>query len=143
MADDREEKAMRPNPVRILIAEDNPLTAQLLQEFLSSRPGLEVVQIASNGREAVELSGRLQPHLVLMDVEMPEMNGLEATRRLRARQRGTRVIIVSVHDTHEVRRAARESGAEAFVSKARLVHELFPAIDSLWGGQEPAWGEKL
>lgn len=125
----------RPSPLRILIVEDNPLTAQLLEEFLGLQHDFQVVGLATSGEDALLQVPRLQPDLVLMDVEMPGMNGLETTRHLKAKYTDLRIIIVSVHETQEIHHAARASGAAAFVSKAHLVQDLVPAIEQLWRGE--------
>lgn len=117
-----------PNPVRTLIVEDNPLTARLVEDFLSCESRFQVVGTAQSGEKALELATRCQPDLVLMDVEMPGMNGLEATKRLLAAHPGLHVIIVSLHECAEVRAVAFKNGACGFVAKSRLVEDLRAAL---------------
>lgn len=122
--------------MRTLIVEDNPLTARLIENFLSLESGVQVVGIAHSGEKALELAAGYQPELALVDVEMPGMNGLEATRRLLAAHPGLHVIVVSVHEGAEVRAQAFKNGACGFVAKSRLVQDLRAAIEQVWVGEK-------
>ncbi len=125
------------HPMRTLIVEDNPLTARLMKDFLSLDSGIQVVGTADSGENALELAARCQPELALVDVEMPGMNGLEATKRLLAAHPGLHVIVVSVHEGAEVKALASKNGACGFVAKSRLVQELRAAIERVWVGKKP------
>jgi len=123
--------------MRTLIVEDNPLTARLIEDFLSLESGVQVVGIAHSGEKALELAAGCQPELALVDVEMPGMNGLEATRRLLAAHPGLQVIVVSVHEGAEVQALAFKNGACGFVTKSRLVRDLRAAIEQVGVGERP------
>src|SRR5207244_5806865 len=100
--------------------------------FLAGEPEVEVVGRASSGRGALEQVPLLKPDLVLMDLTMPGMNGLEATRRLKARPDGPRVILLTLHDNPEYRAAAAAVQADGFVSKSDLGLHLLPLIHNLF-----------
>ncbi len=114
--------------IQILVVDDSPLALQTTCSFLETQPTIEIVGTARDGRQALEQVETLRPDLVLMDIQMPEMNGLEATRQLRSHSPGTRVILVTSHDTQEARSAALASGAHGFVPKDRLHKELAAEI---------------
>jgi DNA-binding NarL/FixJ family response regulator len=113
--------------VRTLIVDDSPTFLRTVCSFLDHHDAVEVVATADNAPEAFQLVERLGPDLVLMDLQMQGMNGLEATAELRQRFPATRVIMVTGHDTQELRAASQEMGAEGFVCKGRLAQEL-PAM---------------
>jgi CheY-like chemotaxis protein len=117
-------------PVRILIADDHAAFRGMLRSMLRSF-GAEVLE-CRDGREAVEQCGEFAPDWVLMDIEMPQLDGLAATRRLTMASPGARVIILTQHDDEESRDAAREAGACQFVPKDSL--ERLPVI------LFPGWG---
>ena len=122
-----------PNPVRILLVDDNPTFLTAAERLLTSRPSsFAVVGRACSGEEALERVVALQPDLVLMDVAMPGLNGLEATRRIKAEPDPPRVIVLTLHDGAVYRDAARNAGADGFVSKARLDQALVPLARSLF-----------
>jgi DNA-binding NarL/FixJ family response regulator len=100
-------------------------------ELLSNRPSTEVVGCAHTGLEAIALVEKTAPDLVLMDVAMPEMNGLEATRRIKSQPRAPLVVVVTLYDNTEYRARAEAVGADAFVSKGEFATQLVPLIDSL------------
>ena len=103
--------------LRILLADDHKLVRQGFRLILLSQPDMDVVGETGNGREAVELATTLQPDVVLMDVTMPELNGIEATRRIREAVPRTRVLALSVHrDSVYVREIIR-AGAEGYLLK--------------------------
>jgi PAS domain S-box-containing protein len=114
--------------IRVLFADDHKVMRQGLIRLISSQPGIQVVGEASNGREAFELSQKLHPDVVVMDVSMPEMDGIEATRRIKAETPQVRVIGLSMFDDEHVARTMREAGTEAFVSKTASAAELLRAI---------------
>lgn len=126
----------------ILVADDDhgfrQTIRQLLdREIVGSLLGTEeqgsVMVEAGNGEEAVRLARELHPDLVLMDIAMPHLDGLEATRRIKAERPETKVIIVTVHDEKAYRKAAAESGADAFLLKKALIAELLPTIrENIW-----------
>jgi two-component system nitrate/nitrite response regulator NarL len=89
------------NPTRVLIADDHALVRAGIRAFLERIPNIEVVAEASDGREAVELVGKQQPDIVLMDIAMPGVNGLEATRQIVETWPEVRVIILSMHVSEE------------------------------------------
>jgi PAS domain S-box-containing protein len=119
-------------PLRVLIVDDNETTRRGLRSLLSSRSDWMVCGEAADGLEAVERAKALRPNAVLMDVSMPRMNGLDATRILRREVPESRVIIVSQNDPDVVCRQAEEVDAAGFVAKNNLSDELLPTLDRLF-----------
>ncbi|MBI4011602.1 MAG: response regulator transcription factor [Candidatus Rokubacteria bacterium] len=101
-----------------------------LRQLLAREPEVSVAE-ARDGDEALRLTREMRPSVVLMDITMPSVDGLEATRRIKALQPETKVIIVTVHAEEPYRRAARESGADGFLVKKTLMGELMPMIRRL------------
>ena len=114
--------------LRVLFADDHQVMRQGLIRMIVDQPNIQVVGEAADGREAVEMTRRLRPDVVVMDVNMPKMDGLEATHRIKAEFPGVRVIGLSMFMDKEIGRAMREVGAEAFVSKTGSSGELLKAI---------------
>ena len=119
--------------IRTLVVDDSPVAMMTICLIVEKSAGLELVGTASNGREALERVQTLKPDLILMDVVMPEIGGMEATVHLRQRFPKVRVIIVSDYDDKEVRGACLDLGAYGFISKAKLAQELDAEITRLFG----------
>ena len=123
------ERGMQTNLLRrILIADDHELVRDGFKRLLSYEEGLEVVGEASNGREAVELCRRLEPDLVLMDVRMPEMDGLEATRTIKAQQPQVSVLVISTYENPDYLLEAIKAGAAGYILKDASNRQLRNAI---------------
>jgi CheY-like chemotaxis protein len=129
-------------PWRAIVVDDNPQLLKMAARLLASIPGVEVIGEATSGEGALEAVDRLQPNLVLMDITMPGMDGLEATRQLAARSDAPAVILMTVHDLPQYRDAALAAGARQFVIKSDLVVQLGPTILSLLADFEADSGEK-
>ena len=120
--------------IRILLADDHKLVRQGFRLILASQEDMEVVGETGNGREAVELSKSLKPDVVLMDVTMPELNGIEATRRIREASPHIRVLALSVHrDSVYVREIVR-AGAEGYLLKESADTDLLAAVRAVGEG---------
>lgn len=115
---------IREKSVRTLVVDDSPVALRSICSVLRELPLVKVVGTAGDGREAVALASALHPDLVLLDVQMPVMSGLEAVPLLRQNLPGTRVVMVTVHDSPEVRQACDEFGAHGFIAKDHLNREL-------------------
>ena len=120
-------------PIRVLLVDDNAEFLQSAARFLSVDPRIVIVGCARSGREALDQVALLHPDLVLMDMAMPGMNGLKATRRIKAQPDAPHVIILTLYDNAEYRTAAEAMGADGFVPKwefgtklLSLIHTLFP-----------------
>jgi DNA-binding NarL/FixJ family response regulator len=118
--------------LRILIADDHAAVRRSLRSLLESHPNWTVSE-ASNGREAVEQRRRLEPDVVLLDMTMPEVNGLEATRQILQEAPGTPVFILTVHESDELAEAVRRAGARGMIDKSLAQDTLIAAIESLHG----------
>lgn len=114
--------------LRVLLADDHQVVRQGLVALLSEEESLDVVGEATDGREAVELAGRLHPDVVVMDVSMPVMNGEEATRRIKEDLPRTRIVSLSMREEPEIRERMHEAGAESYVLKTAPGSELLAAI---------------
>ncbi|MBL8130927.1 MAG: response regulator transcription factor [Anaerolineae bacterium] len=115
---------------RLLLVEDHVLVRQSIRAFLTGA-GLEVVGEATTGEEAVQLARDLKPDLVVMDIHLPEMNGIEATRRIRRQQPAVRVIALTAYNEKAYQRALIDAGADAFVLKTAELSELLDVIRSV------------
>jgi DNA-binding NarL/FixJ family response regulator len=115
--------------IRILIEDDQPRARKSLRALLSTWPRVLEICEASNGREAVQLVGELQPDVVLMDVRMPEIDGLEATMTIKARWPQVKVIVLSMYIEH--RNEALAAGADAFVGKVEAPEILFEVLSEV------------
>jgi DNA-binding NarL/FixJ family response regulator len=116
---------------RILIVDDSPIFLAAVASLLPATEEIEVIGTAGSGREAIEKASALEPDLVLMDVAMPEMNGLEAARQLAILPLPPRVIIMTTHTEKAYRNAALKCGADGFLLKSELEDELLPLIRTL------------
>ena len=114
--------------VSVLVADDHPLFRAALVAFLESRDEIEVVGQARNGEEAVELAHEHHPRVVVMDVQMPGIDGVEATRRILHGAPDTRIVVLTGTSDHEAAEGALRAGAVAYVLKAREPEEIFDAI---------------
>ncbi|MFO7714637.1 response regulator [Desulfosarcina sp.] len=113
---------------RVLFVDDHKVMRQGLINLIGTQPGIHVAGEASNGKEAIDRVRQLKPDVVVMDVSMPEMDGIEATRHIKAQWPEVRVIALSMVEDEHVSRTMREAGAEAFVSKTASSAELLKAI---------------
>ena len=113
---------------RLVIADDHDLVRNGIQRMLAGEPDLEVVGEATNGREAVTLCRRLRPEVVLMDVRMPEMDGLEATRKIKEEQPTTSVLVVTTHENPDYLLKALKAGAAGYILKDAPKRQLINAI---------------
>src|SRR5918997_6259798 len=127
----------RTEPARLVIADDHDLVRDGYKLMLNREEDLEVVGEASNGREAVELCRRLSPDLVLMDVRMPEMDGLEATREIKSEHPTTSVLIVTTYDNPDYLFEAVGAGAAGYVLKDAPKHQLLNAVRRTLSGESP------
>jgi len=122
-------------PIRILLVDDQALFRESLNAFLSLQPEFTVVGEAANGEEALRLAGSLKPQVVLMDVRMPVMDGVEATRRLHAAQPGCRVIVLTTFDDDEYVFEALRNGAVGYLLKDTSADKLFEAVRAAARGE--------
>ena len=121
-------------PIRILLADDHPVVRDGLVAILSTQPDFEVVGEAGNGRLAIQLVQELNPDLILLDLEMPEMDGVETLQTLRAANPDVRVIVFTAFDTDERILTAVQAGAQGYLLKGVPRQELFNAIRIVHGG---------
>ena len=120
-------------PYRILVAEDDEDFLDTLAAVLEADGRFEVAGRARNGREAVELAVRLEPDAVVMDIEMPILDGVEATRQLQEASPGLPIVAISAHDYEDRVLEIREAGAADYVRKSRLDDDLVLALEALVG----------
>jgi DNA-binding NarL/FixJ family response regulator len=121
--------------IRILLADDHALVRQGFRMILSAQPDMEIIGEAGNGREAVEMAEKLQPDLVVMDVTMPELNGIEATRRIATASPRTRVLALSMHKDSVYVREILRSGARGYLLKDSDDSDLIAAVRSVAKGE--------
>jgi DNA-binding NarL/FixJ family response regulator len=121
--------------IRTLLAEDHTLVRSGVRALLEASKGVTVVGEADHGRKAVELTRELQPELVLMDIGMPELNGIEAARQIRASMPDTRVIMLSMYQDQQYVFESLKAGANGYVLKAAAFQELLSAIDAVMAGR--------
>lgn len=134
------------DPVRLLLVDDQRLMREGLRTLLEMEPGLQVAGEASNGQEGLDAYASLLPDVVLMDVRMPVLDGVEATRRLRARWPAARVIILTTFDDDEYVFEGLRAGAAGYLLKDVSIHELAEAIHTVMAGGvliEPSVARKV
>jgi two-component system response regulator NreC len=135
MAQDRVNLSMK-KPYRLVIAEDHTILREGLRALISSDPELEIISEAKDGRDAVSCVEKLSPDLVLMDLSMPRMHGLEAIREIKNRFPKTKVLTLTVHKTEEYVYAALQAGTDGYVLKDATHGELSLAIKNVLEGRQ-------
>jgi DNA-binding NarL/FixJ family response regulator len=125
---------MSQRPVRVLLAEDHTIVREGLRSLLASQQDVTVVGEAQNGREAVEHALELEPDVIVMDLGMPGLNGVDATRRIRKELPATHVLVLSMYSTEEHVRPAIRAGAEGFLLKGSGLSDLVAAIRAVADG---------
>jgi DNA-binding NarL/FixJ family response regulator len=116
---------------RILIADDHDVARKGIRSLLEAHPGWEVCGEAKDGREAVESTARMKPNLVLLDIGMPGLNGLDAARQIRAACPDTSILILTMHDTEQMVREVLAVGARGFLLKSDSGRDLVAAVEAL------------
>lgn len=124
----------RPDVIRVILADDHLVVRAGLKALLGTSKDIEVVGEATNGREAVALVERLQPHIAVLDLDMPQMDGLAATRELVARGSATRVLILTMHTEDEYLVTLLEAGAAGYLVKNAADRELADAVRAVAAG---------
>ncbi len=124
-------------PLRVFLVDDVPTVRQELRQLLELAGGMRVVGEAGDGLEAVRLAAGIAPDVIVMDMEMPVLDGLEATRRIKACRPAPRVVILSVHAGRAAEEAARAAGADGFVVKGSDYLILVNAIRGMDGPNQP------
>jgi DNA-binding NarL/FixJ family response regulator len=121
--------------IRILLADDHAMVRQGFRMILAAQPDMEIVGEAGNGREAVEQAERLKPDVVVMDVSMPELNGIEATRRINGSAPRTRILALSMHKDSVYVREILRAGARGFLLKDAIDSDLLAAVRAVASGE--------
>ena len=132
--------------IRIVLAEDHTILREGLRALLSADPKFQIVGEAADGREAVRSVEKLGPDLVMMDLSMPRMTGMDAIREIKKRYPETKVIALTVHKTEEYLRTTLQAGADAYVLKDATHDELLMAIENVLEGKtflSPGVSEKV
>lgn len=118
-------------PIQILLADDHEVVRKGLRALLEAQPGWKVIAEAMDGREAVEKARDLQPDVAIVDIGMPSLNGLEATRQIVKKAPRTRVLVLTMHDTNPLIQQVVKAGARGYVLKSDVASDLVSAVDAL------------
>ncbi len=121
--------------IRVLLADDHPILRSGLKLLLNAEPDMEVVGEANNGQEAVEQASALRPDVVVMDIAMPGMGGLEATRKIGQNDLGTRVLILTVHAEEQYLLPVVQAGGSGYVLKSQADTDLLEAVRAVHRGE--------
>jgi DNA-binding NarL/FixJ family response regulator len=127
----------QPSVIRVLIVEDFQPFRQFVRSTFESRPELQVIGEVSDGLEAVQKAVELKPDLILLDIGLPTMNGIEAARRIRTLVPNAKIIFLSCETSAEVVEEALSTGARAYVQKAKAGSQLLAAVDAAICGKQP------
>jgi DNA-binding NarL/FixJ family response regulator len=117
--------------LRILVADDHDIIRRGLKSLLTAKPGWEICAEAKNGREAVSLAEEHKPDVVVMDVSMPELNGLEAVRRIRKQLPKTEIVVLTLHFSDQLVHDIVEAGAKGYIMKSDADRDLVAAVEAL------------
>ena len=123
-----------PSPIRVALVDDHSLVRDGIKALLAVMSPLEMVGEAENGAEAIEMVGRCQPDLLLVDISLPDMNGLELTRVLRSQYPSLKVLVLSMYDNYEYVSESVRSGASGYVLKNAPSREIIAAIEAIVSG---------
>jgi len=124
---------------RILIVDDHEIFRRGLRSLLETRPEFEILGEAGDGLQAIEKASELKPDLIVMDVSMPQLDGLQATRQIRKKLPQTKILILSQHDSSHMLSAALEAGANGYVTKSQVSRCLLSALDAVSSGRPFSW----
>ncbi len=122
-------------PITVLLVDDHPFVREGIRSFLSDQPGFQVVAEASNGDEALHLSEKLRPDFVLLDINMPDVNGIEILGNLRRSVPDTKVLVLTVHNSREYVLHVARAGAHGYLLKESPPEDLLAAIRAIQSGQ--------
>lgn len=120
--------------IRILVADDHPVVRDGLVAMLGTQPDFDVVGECTNGREAIDLAEKLTPDVIFLDLEMPELDGVDTLRKMRVSNPGVKVIVFTAFDTDERILAAVQAGAQGYLLKGAPRDEVFQAVRVVHGG---------
>jgi two-component system response regulator NreC len=124
---------------RVLIVDDHEIFRKGLRSLLESRADLQICGEAANGLEAIEKAKDLCPDVILMDISLPHVDGLQATKTIRSQVPQAHILILSQHDSPLMLSAALKAGASAYVTKSQVSQCLLAALESLIGVPPPTW----
>jgi DNA-binding NarL/FixJ family response regulator len=119
---------------RILIVDDHEVVRQGIRTILRSRPQWEIAGEAVNGKDAIEKTRALDPDVIIMDITMPEMSGIEATREISKLKLRAAVLVFTMHESKNLAATVQEAGARGFVLKSHAARDLLDALEALLGG---------
>lgn len=122
----------RGHIARILVADDHALMRQGIRAMLSRNPRWNICGEAENGREAIDQVKELTPDFVILDISMPELNGIDAAREIRRIAPATKIIILTMHESSQLEAAALQAGADTVITKRMAVNSLTDAIERLF-----------
>jgi two-component system, NarL family, response regulator LiaR len=126
---------LNPGPIKILLSDDHPLMRQALKDMLETQSDMKVIAEASNGEEAVNLAAKLQPDIVIMDIGMPVLNGLEATRQIKDKFPNIAILVLTVHTDKEHVIGILEAGAAGYLTKMVCGDDVSRAIRAIVAGE--------
>jgi len=126
----RESKSLES--LQTLLVDDNKLFIDTAERFITANSNINILGYAFNGKEAITKVTQLKPDLVLMDISMPVLSGLKATKIIKKINNPPYIIITTLHDTIEYRAEAKKAGADGFLFKSNISDELFPLLESLY-----------
>jgi DNA-binding NarL/FixJ family response regulator len=121
-------------PARILVADDHEVVRQGIRMILEARPDWEICGEAENGQEAIRLAAELRPDVIIMDITMPVMSGLEAAKELSKLRLPSRILIFTMHESKTLDASVRKVGAHGYVVKSRASRDLIEALERLLSG---------
>jgi NarL family two-component system response regulator LiaR len=121
--------------IRILLVDDHPFVRQALKNLLETQPDMKVIAEANNGEEAVNLASKMQPNVIIMDIGMPIMNGLEATRLIKAKNPNIAILVLTVHTDKEHILGILDAGAAGYLTKVVFGDDVIRAIRGIVAGE--------